>query len=397
MFSTRVPADLTANRLTRTLVSLRARGVQVLDLTDTNPTRVGLDVPPDLLAPLSAPASLTYDPQPLGLPAARLAVSRDFARRGLDVPPDRIVLTASTSEAYSLVFKLLCNPGDEVLVPQPSYPLFDHLTRLDSVEMRPYRLDFHGAWTLDEDSVERAVSARTRAILAVSPNNPTGSFLTPREIHALGGIAAARGLAIVGDEVFADYVLDETRGRPMSVLAEPRALTFCLGGLSKSAGLPQVKLGWMALGGPEQVVTEARARRELICDTYLSVSTPVQHAAPALLEAGRTIRAGILARARANYRELERQVASHPSCTLLPADGGWSAVIQIPATRSEEEFVLALLEQDHVLVHPGFFFDFAREAFLVVSLLPDPTIVREGVRRVLDRVARGSDLHPPAD
>jgi hypothetical protein len=350
-----------------------------------------------VLAPLSDPASLTYEPHALGLPAARLAVSGEFARRGLDVPPERIVLTSSTSEAYSLLFKLLCNPGDEVLVPQPSYPLFDHLTRLDGVEPRPYRLDYHGAWTLDDDSVERAVSPRTRAILAVSPNNPTGSFLSPRDIRVLGRVAAARGLALVGDEVFADYVIDESRGRPASVLDEPEVLTFGLGGLSKSAGLPQLKLGWMGLGGPDGVVREARARLELICDTYLSVSTPVQHAAAALLEAGRAVRADILGRVRANYRDLESEMSAHPACTLLPADGGWSAVLQIPAIRPEEDVVLALLEQDHVLVHPGFFFDFAREAFVIVSLLPQPSIFREGARRMLRRAADDSRHRAAAD
>jgi aspartate/methionine/tyrosine aminotransferase len=389
MFSTRVPADLTENRLTRALSRLRARGVRVLDLTESNPTRVGLTVPPELLEPLADCASLVYEPQALGLLAARGAVSREFGRRGLDVPPERVILTASTSEAYSLLFKLLCDPGDEVLVPQPSYPLFDHLTRLDDVSTRPYRLEYHGAWTLDDESVARAVSSRTRAILAVSPNNPTGSFLTRREIAALSRIAEAHGLALVGDEVFADFAIDEGREPPQSVLADPAVLTFGLGGLSKSAGLPQLKLGWMGIGGPAALVSEARARLELICDTYLSVATPVQHAAAALLAAAHGIRGGILRRVRANYRDLASQAAVEPSCTLLPADGGWSAVLRVPAIRSEESLVLALLEEDHVLVHPGYFFDFPREAFVIVSLLPEPGTFGEGVRRLLARVTAG--------
>jgi aspartate/methionine/tyrosine aminotransferase len=206
-------------------------------------------------------------------------------------------------------------------VPQPSYPLFEHLTRLDGVETRAYRLERHGAWTLDDGSVARAVSPRTRAILAVSPNNPTGSFLTGGEIDALGRIAAERGIALIGDEVFADYQIDERSEAP-SVLADPVALTFGLGGLSKSAGLPQLKLGWMGIGGPDALVSAARARLELICDTYLSVSTPVQQAAGALIAAGRDIRSQILERVRSNHRDLECEVAAHPACTLRRRPGG---------------------------------------------------------------------------
>jgi len=392
MFSSRLPADLTENRLSRAVTLARARKTPVLDLTETNPTRVGLGVPPGVLAPLSDRASLTYEPQALGLASARRAVSQDFRRRGLEVPAHCIVLTASTSEAYSLLFKLLCDPGDEVLVAQPSYPLFDHLTRLDAVRARPYRLEYHGTWMLDVDGVARAVTPRTRAILAVSPNNPTGSFLSADEIDALGEICAARDLALIGDEVFADYVMEEGDGCPVSMLARPRALTFGLGGLSKSAGLPQLKLAWMGIGGPDDRVARARERLELVADTYLSVSTPVQQAAGALIAAGRGIRSALLARVRANYRDLATLVGAAAPCTLLPAQGGWSAVVQVPATVPEEALVLALLEEDRVLVHPGYFFDFPREAFLVVSLLPEPEIFREGVRRMLGRVAADGEL-----
>jgi len=395
VFSSRVPADLTENRLTRVLARLGARGEPVLDLTETNPTRVGLPFPPDLLAPLADRESLVYDPHPLGLPGARSAVSRDFARRGLDVPPEHVALTASTSEAYSLLFKLLCDPGDTVLVPQPSYPLFDHLTRLDGVQAEAYRLEYHGGWLLDVDSVRRAVSPRTRAILAVSPNNPTGSFLSRDEIAGLDRIAEAHGLALIGDEVFADYVIDGDREPPPSVLARPAALTFGLGGLSKSAGLPQLKLGWIGMAGPAPLVSDARTRLELIADTYLSVSTPVQRAAAGLLAAGAGIRSRILDRVRTNYGRLAAATAAHPACSLLPAEGGWSAVVRVPATLGEEALVLALLEQDHVLVHPGYFFDFDREAFLIVSLLPDPGIFREGVARVLGRVTATPGLSSP--
>ncbi|MBE3071486.1 MAG: pyridoxal phosphate-dependent aminotransferase, partial [Acidobacteria bacterium] len=243
--------------------------------------------------------------------------------------------------------------------------------------------------TIDVASVARALSPRTRAILVVSPNNPTGSFADADGLGALGGMCAARSLALIGDEVFADYVVRENLAPPPGVLADPAALTFGLGGLSKSAGLPQLKLGWIGIGGPAPLVVQAVARLEVIADTYLSVSTPVQLAAGHLITAGGEIRSNILERIRRNHRQLEALVAAHPSCTLLPIDGGWSAVIQVPATRPEETLVLELLEEDHVLVHPGYFFDFPREAFVVVSLLPPPDAFRDGMSRVLRRAATG--------
>lgn len=387
MFSGRVPPDLAPNPLARLLARQRASGVPLLDLTETNPTRVGLAYPPELLQPLGQPASLVYEPQPFGLAGARQAVATELARRGITVPPSRIVLTASTSEAYSILFKLLCDPGDEVLVPEPSYPLFDHLTRLDAVTARPYRLEFAGRWAVDLDSVDAVLSPRTRAILAVNPNNPTGSFLSAGEIAALSDRCARRGLVLIGDEVFADYPLEETAAQKPSVLDQPVALTFSLGGLSKAVGLPQLKLAWIAAAGPDRYVADALGRLEVICDAYLSVATPVQHAAGELLRQGAALRAAIAARVRRNWHALGARMVAHPSCTRLPCEGGWSAIIQVPATVPEEARVLMLVERDHVLVHPGYFFDFPREAFLVVSLLPRPDVFDEGVARLLAAVA----------
>jgi hypothetical protein len=381
MFSRRVPPDLTPNRVSALLGRLRLDGTRVIDLTESNPTRVGLAYPADIFRPLGRPAARVYDPQPFGLPGAREAVSADFARRRLEVRPDHIVLTASTSEAYAVLFKLLCDPGDQVLVPHPSYPLFEHLTRFEGVEVEPYRLDYHGLWAIDLDSLARAISPRTRVILVVNPNNPTGSCLTAAEVQALDTLAEQHDLALIGDEVFADYPLDQREWA--SVLQARKALVFGLGGLSKSAGLPQVKLGWMALGGPDALVRSALARLEIICDAYLSVSTPVQQAAPALLAGGAGIRAQVVARVQGNLDQLRVVARSFPSCRVLPAQAGWYAVIQVPATRSEEAHVLAVLEECHVLVHPGYFFDFPREAFLVVSLLPPPDEFEPAVEQVL--------------
>jgi hypothetical protein len=302
------------------------------------------------------------------------------------VDPGSIVLTASTSEAYAWLFKLLCDPGADVLVPQPSYPLFDLLTRLEGVTARPYHLEYHGVWALDRRSVERATSAATRAVLVVSPNNPTGSCLRAADREWLVSHAASRRLALISDEVFADYPLAR-RPDATSLLGEARALTFTLGGLSKSAGLPQVKLGWIVASGPAGDVAAALERLDVISDSYLSVSTPVQAAAPALLEAGSAIRRAIHARVRRNLDALRAAVTARPDVTLLDPEGGWSAVLRVPAVATEQAIVLRLLDEAGVLVHPGYFFDFPREAYLVVSLLPEPAAFDEAAGRLLSLVS----------
>ena len=387
MFSSRVPHELEPNRLTQGVQRVRAAGRTVLDLTLTNPTAAGIEYPASLLGALADRAAERYDPSPLGLPGARAAVATDYARRGIDVAAERIVLTASTSEAYSVLFKLLCEPsGDAAMVPVPSYPLFDHLTRLDGVTPIAYRLEYHGRWAVDLDTVDAGWTDRVRAVLAVSPNNPTGSILTGAELDGLARRCADRDAALILDEVFADYPLTPaTSGFGRTQDPAPPCLTFRLGGLSKSAGLPQVKLGWIAVEGPGALVRGALDRLELICDTYLSVATPVQAAAPRLIEEGASVRQRIVERVRTNFESLRALSAAHPSVELLCGDAGWSAVLRVPSTRSEEDLVLELLEQDGVLVHPGFFFDFPHESFLVVSLLPEPPVFFEGIRRMMER------------
>jgi len=388
MTSSRLPANLEPNALSRAVDAKRRRGVAVTDLTESNPTRVGFSYPPSLLAALADPQGLAYDPQPLGLWPARAAVAADFRRRGIVISADRVALTSSTSEAYALLFKLLCDAGDAVLVPRPSYPLFEHLTRLESVTAVPYDLEYHGTWRIDIDSVRRAANARVKALLIVSPNNPTGSFLHREDLAALADLSATNGWPIIGDEVFADYALDPAPSA-IHVMAASDVLTFSLGGLSKSAGLPQVKLGWIGVGGPAARVDAALAAYEIVADTYLSVSTPVQVAAPSLIEQGALVRAQILARVRQNLVTLRSQAAAFPAVNVLPVEGGWSAVLQVPAVRSEDALALELLEMDDVLVHPGYFFDFAREAYIVASLLPPPAVFEKAVGRVLLRVSAG--------
>lgn len=381
--SGRLPRDLSPNPLAQALARARAAGRPIADLTESNPTRVGLPYPDDLLAPLGGSAGLAYRPEPFGLDSARAAVAADYRRRGVAVEPARVILSASTSEAYSWLFKLLCDPGDRVLVPRPSYPLFEHLTALEGVEARPYDLERHAEWHVDVAALAARMDARTKAVLVVSPNNPTGSTLDAGTLDALADACAARGVAIIGDEVFADYRLDG--GATCSVLQQARAVAFGLGGLSKSVGLPQVKVAWIAAAGPDAEVARALRGLEIVADTFLSVSTPAQLALPHLLDRGGSVRTAIQARLERNLTALRHAAAGTPAVTLLPVTGGWSAVLQVPALRSEESLVLSLLEEDGVLVHPGYFFDFQEEAYLVVSLLPDPAVFDRGAAAVLAR------------
>lgn len=388
MFSSRLPAKLEANAVSRAIDRRRASGATLLDLTQTNPTAVGISYPADVLSSLSNRQAAVYAPDPLGMGEARSAVADEARATGIPVTASQIVLTASTSEAYALLFKLICNPGDEVLVPQPSYPLFEMLTRLEGIEPVAYRLEHHGAWSIDRASLERAMTGRTRAVLAVSPNNPTGSMMRASDFEWLAALCARSSTAIIADEVFADYPL-KPRPDACRLAGDRRALTFSLGGLSKSAGLPQVKLGWIVVSGPDDLAAAAIERLAVISDTYLSVSTPVQVAARRLIESGRTIRAAIRARIERNLRSLEDRLRRFPGVALLEPEGGWSAVLRVPRSASEEELVLRLVDEASVIAHPGYFFDFAAEAFLVVSLLPPPDEFDTAIDRLLP-VAAGA-------
>lgn len=371
MFSRRVPRDLSANAL-----ELARREAEPIpfDLTVSNPTRVGIHYSYDLFAPLAAPNGLLYHPEPRGVPVAREAVSRYYARRGAEVSPDQVVLCASTSEGYGFLFKLLCDPSDRILVPVPSYPLFDHLAALEGVCAVPYSIE-EGPEALED----------ARAVLVVHPNNPTGVHV-PREVASrLVARCAEAGVALVADEVFLDYPLDGASRRP-TFAATQDALTFTLGGLSKTVGLPQAKLAWIVVSGPDALVREALERLEYVADAYLSVATPVQHALPSLLDRGTAVRHAILARCRRNLEALERAAAAVPSVDLLRPEGGWSAVLRAPATEDDEASAVALLREEGVAVHPGTFFGFPRNGWIVVSLLPEPEVFDGGIRRLLRKI-----------
>jgi len=390
MFSSRTDWDLTPNRLAAELARMRARGREVLDLTESNPTRCGFRYNRRaILRALARPAALAYHPEPRGMRAARQAVADYYRRRGragasLRVAPERILLTASTSEAYSFLFRVLCEPGDQVLAPAPSYPLFDFLAGLNDVELRPYPLLYDHGWQLDLHSLEAALTPRTRAVVVVNPNNPTGSFVTRQELAALNSLCARRGLALIADEVFLDYAHDG-RSRP-SLAANRGALTFVLSGLSKISALPQMKVAWVVVNGPGPEVRRALERLEVIADTYLSVNTPAQLALPALLAQRRPIQAQTRKRIGANRSELARQLASHPACRVLESEGGWYTVLRVPVMGSDEGLALALLRRRGVLVHPGHFYGFSGQGHLVLSLIVPKTDFREGLCRLLGGV-----------
>lgn len=383
--SRRIPADLGPNRL----AEARARlGRVAFDLTVSNPTLCGLPYPTGLLDGLADPRGLDYLPDPRGPEVARTAVASAYRELGAAVDPGRVVLTASTSEAYSFLFKLVADPGDTVLVPSPSYPLFEHLARLDGLELSSYALDPDAAWRLDLSELE-AAPARTRAVIVVHPNNPTGSYVHPDDARTLTALCRERGWALIADEVFLPYPLDGGPGSDASFAAADGCLCFALGGLSKSAGLPQLKLAWIVVAGGEEEARPALEALEYVADAYLSVSTPTALAAPGIMARAAAVRAAIADRCRSNLEALRGLAAAVPAVSVLPVGGGWNAVLRVPALTDDESLCLHLLESEAVAVLPGAWFEFPRRGFLVLSLLAEESLFAEGCRRLLRAVAAG--------
>lgn len=372
-FSSRFHWNSKPNRLSEMLARKYEQDAPIIDLTQSNPTQAGFRYPLDVVRAFEDSSMLRYEPTPRGTLAAREAVSAYYSVRGHDVSPERILLTASTSEAYSYLFKLLANPGEKVLVPRPSYPLFEYLAAMDSVAVAQYPLHYDHGWSIALDEIP----SDGKILAIVNPNNPTGSFLKRREIDRL----AALGLPIISDEVFNDYGFEPDRARMSTLVNYEKCLSFSLSGLSKVAGLPQMKLGWIVVNGPEKERKEAMEKLEWIADTYLSVGAPVQCAAPKLLAFADMFQSLIRTRTKANlafaHRLLEGTAAS-----ILDVEAGWYITIRMPRVKTEEEYALELLDRSEVLVQPGYFYDFESEAYLVVSLLTDETPFREGMVRV---------------
>ena len=391
MFSARTGWPLKANRLHQLAATRRAAGTLV-DLTVTNPTACGFEYPRErMLAALGAAAALTYEPHPLGLVRAREAVAAYYADRGIAVPVDRLVLTASTSEAYAHLFRLLCDPGDDVLMPAPSYPLFEMLAGLNDVRLTPAPMWYDHGWHLDRDALLAAAGPRTRALLLVHPNNPAGNYIKPAEWEWLQAEAAARGWAVVVDEVFWDYAIPPESPVGLDYAGAP-ALTFVLNGLSKISALPQMKLGWIAVFGSEDQARAALARLEVVNDLFLSVDAPIQHAAATLLAARATLQPQIRARLVENLAALDAALAAAPDAgiTRLKVEGGWAVILRLPRIHSDEEWAELALERAGVLTHPGHFYSLPADAHLVVSLLTSPKAFAVGADRILEVIAEES-------
>ncbi len=386
MFSDRTNWKLTRNRLTHALEEAKSSGARVLDLTISNPTRAGLHYDePRILQSLASPQAMDYDPQPKGLPSARAAVAAYYqTQHGISLDSDRIILTTSTSEGYSFVFRLLCNPGDELLVPKPSYPLFEFLADLQDVKLVPYPLIYDHGWQMDLPTLPKIVTNRTRGVVVVHPNNPTGSYVHPQEREFLNQFCREHGLALIADEVFLDYA--HNREPQHSFAANHDVLAFTLSGISKISALPQMKVAWIATSGPPAQVEAAQARLEVIADTFLSMNAPIQWALPVLLEQRKSLQQQLLDRVLANLSELDRQLAAQKTCQHLSVEGGWYAILRVPVTQSDEELAVDLLRRRSVLVHPGHFYDFPSDGYLVLSLITQNTEFAEGLRRLLQAV-----------
>ncbi len=385
MFSKRTNWNLATNRYTKATEAHRRAGRELLDLTASNPTTIGLHYQEDqILAALADPRALTYEPIAKGLLMAREAVAAYYQELGVRLDPEHLVLTTSTSEAYTFSFRLLCEPGDEVLVPTPSYPLFEFLAELQDVHLVPYELIYDHGWQIDFHGLEQKLTARSRAVIVVHPNNPTGSFVKAHEMEELAALCRKRELAIIADEVFLDYSVGAA-GK--SFAANDQCLTLTMSGLSKVSGLPQMKVAWIAVSGPKILKQDALARLDVIADTYLSMNAPIQHALSVLLEQRRSIQEQLNTRVLANLEELDRQLGAQHLVSRLQMEGGWYAILRVPVSRSDEDLAIQLIAKHDVLIQPGHFYDFPNDGYLVISLITPANTFREGLSRLLRCIA----------
>ncbi len=385
MFSRRTHWSFEKNPLLVRLEEIRRLGQRVIDLTGSNPTH-GVAYPDtEILKPLAAAQNMVYAPSAMGTLKARQAIARYYQGKSVVVEPERIFLTASTSEAYAFLFRLLTNPGQKVLAPRPSYPLFEYLAQLNDIELNYYSLVYDRRWGVDVGSLKRAMTEDTRAILFVNPNNPTGSFLRRNELEAINELCRRYQAAFICDEVFGDYGFDQDDATVPTVCGNKMALTFSLAGASKTLGLPQMKVAWGTVSGPETLVRESCERLEVILDTYLSVNTPVMNALPHWFSLRSQIQGNIMNQLKENRNFLRQRIRDATGVELLNGEGGWSAILRLPVETDEEELAMTLLEKDSVFIHPGYFFDFETGSHIVISLLPDPTLFKEGIDRVVSR------------
>jgi alanine-synthesizing transaminase len=382
VFAERTTWNLNRNRLSQALVKQREEAKQFLDLTVSNPTQCGFEFDSEMLVQaLCNQSALSYEPDAKGLESARRAVAAYYQGRQDEIQPRDIILTTSTSEAYSFIFRTICNPGDELLVPAPSYPLFNFLGDIQDVRLVRYPLLYDHGWQIDFHALERAITSRARGVIVVHPNNPTGHFCKVAELQKLNEICSPREIVLIADEVFLDFFIGGDA--PLSFATNTGALTFTMSGLSKVAGLPQMKLAWLITSGPEELKSQSLERLEVIADTYLSVTTAVQQAAPAFLDLRHTFQKQLMNRVLRNLAKLDRHLAMHTVCKRLTLEGGWYVVIRVPALRPDEDLAIELLTNKGVYVHPGHFYDFSTEGHLIVSLITPELEFAEGIGRLL--------------
>jgi alanine-synthesizing transaminase len=382
MFSSRTHWNTTPNRLSEIAAEKHLRGESITDLTESNPTKCGFSYPTkEILSALSEPSIVSYQPEPRGLLSARKAIAEYYAVHGIAVAPEQIILTSSTSEAYSFLFKLLCNVGDEVVVPQPSYPLFEYLCQLNDIRLRYYRLAYDGEWHIDFASLQEQLTDRTRAIILVHPNNPTGSYLKQSEFDRICSLASENHFSLIADEVFGSYKISPDAHYANILISQSSALLFSLNGISKLLGLPQLKLSWIVVDGNLQQRDEALNRLDIIADTFLSVNTPVQVALPKLLRSSSDIINQIRLRIQTNYQLLQSIVANS-STSVLRVEGGWYVILQLPQKYSDDHWAEDILTHENILVQPGHFFDMEQKSCIVVSLLPISRLFEDSVKRL---------------
>lgn len=384
-FSSRTNWQFHHNRLTKLLEARRVNGLPIFDLTVSNPTECGFNYPEqEILSALSDKRILHYQPDPRGLFPTREAVAKYYRGKNIHLDPSNIFLTSSTSEAYSTLFKLLCNNADDILVPRPSYPLFDYLAQLNDINLCHYDLFYDHGWHLNLSLLKKAITTSTKAIVLINPHNPSGMFLKKNDYTQIAAIAREHNIALIVDEVFIDFSYHHNADRIETTCGKSDVLTFTLNGISKMAGMPQMKLGWIVMSGTESMMQRASERLEIILDTYLSVNTPVQVALPELMHIGKNIHAKILDRVKANFEFLQNNVALGSSCSLLDCEGGWYGIIRVPRIKSEEEWCLQLIKEYGVSVYPGYYFDFSEDCFLIVSLLPESAIFKIAIQKIID-------------
>lgn len=387
MFANRTNWNLTPNRLSEALARHRTSGKPLWDLTISNPTECGFAYDDqEIRSALASPGVLCYEPDPRGMRSARSAVANYYSDRGTPVEIADIFLATGTSEAYSLAFRMLCNPGDEILIPAPSYPLFDYLADIHDVKLSRYPLLYDDGWQIDFHALEQLIGERTRALIVVHPNNPTGHFTKEQEVKHLNELCIRHDMALIADEVFLDFALQGDRAQ--TLVANSPVLTLTASGLSKISGLPQMKSAWLIANGPQEVKAQALARLEVIADTYLSMNAPVQLAMPAFLAQRQKFQNQLIERVRKNLAEFDRQLRLQHACSRLRIEGGWYAVLRLPMTCEDEEFAISLLHTQNIYVHPGHFYDFADKSYLVLSLITPERNFAESLKALLAHANR---------